>query len=52
MVQHTESDVEDSALVQHAARELGFVLEADDEMDQLMRDNVMRLVRCCGGTPM
>lgn len=45
MVQHTESDVEDSALVQYAEWELGFVLEADDERDRLMRDNVMQLVR-------
>ena len=51
MVQHTESDDEDSALVRHAERELGFAL-GDDKMDQLMRDNVMQLVRCCGGTPM
>lgn len=44
MVQHTESDDEDSALVRHAERELGFAL-GDDKMDQLMRDNVMQLVR-------
>ena len=44
MVQHTESDDEDNALVQHAERELGFAL-GDDELDQLMRDNVMQLVR-------
>lgn len=45
MVQHTESeDDDDNALVQHAEHELGFVL-GDDEMDQMMRDNVMQLVR-------
>ena len=40
----TVQDEQESALVRHAQRELPLVL-GDDEMDRMMRDNVMELIR-------